>query len=116
MQKIINFSMLILICAGIIFGTWSDRVILDYIDKGLNPPQDMLCYKDRIEYFLGGIIGIWAGINLFYRPAFIPKMFGRVVSPVEIFFTRCFGLLLVCASFLSFWNIYISNLPRCKIL
>lgn len=110
--------MVILICLGVIFGTWKDREASDYFDKGLLPPQREFCFYDGVESFLIGIVSIWAGINLFIIPSGLAKLFNKFDSPPQMFYqtfyVRLFGLIILALGFLSFWNIYAANLPNCS--
>jgi hypothetical protein len=118
MRKIINISMLILICVGIIFGTWKKREFFKYVDNGFSPPQSEFCFYDGVESFLAGIVSIWAGINLFIIPSGLAKLFNKSDSPMQIFYQtfymRFFGLIILALGLLSFWNIYAANLPNCS--
>jgi ABC-type dipeptide/oligopeptide/nickel transport system permease component len=118
MRKIINISMLILICVGIVFGTWSDREHQKYIDRGFSPPQSDFCLYNIIQSFLMGIVSIWAGINLFIIPSGLTKLFNKPDSPLQKFYqtfcVRIFGLMILALGLLSFWNIYAANLPNCR--
>jgi hypothetical protein len=116
MKKIINITMVILICLGILFGSWKDRTYLQYIDKGISPPKSTFCLYDRVESFLAGIVGLWASINLIlYKPPIPSKLFGKTNSFPRIVIMWCLGLLCLGVSISSFWDVYISNLPNCIV-
>jgi hypothetical protein len=116
MGKIINVTMVILLCIGIIFGIWKDDVYQKYIDKGISPPQSTFCLYARVESFLAGIVSIWAGVNLIFKPASLAKLLGKAdYSPVHIFSTMCFGLFWLLIGIFSLWHVFIPNSPYCGV-
>ena len=116
MKKIINITMLILICVGLIFGAWRNAEISKYRERGISTVNSKFCLYERIQSFLGGIISIWVGINLLFKPSSIAKVFGKANSPTHLVISMCFGLFWLAIGILSFWNIYSSsNLYSCGV-
>ncbi len=116
MKKIItilNVRAIILICVGVIFGTWRDSSYREYASGGISRPG-VECFYDQIESFFGGILFLWAGMNLIFNTSGFAKRSGRSYSCVEIFFARCFGLLLLILAGHSFSNVWtLNNLYHC---
>jgi hypothetical protein len=103
MKKInifINVAMLILICAGIVFGGWSDNQYLD--------PNE-LCASDRIQTFLMVITFYWFGANLLFKPyPFIKQILGANWQEI-----RSVGLLLLFMSMLGLGQ-WLYSFPNCR--
>ena len=113
--KIIDIMVIVLICMGVIFGTWRDLEFQKYYDRGLPQPGN-LCLYDQAEAFLGGILGVWVGVTCIFRQSSLAKILGKTESFAFLFSSYCFGLLCLGMGISSFWNVFISNLPNCHSL
>jgi len=104
-----------LICAGLIFRGWSDRLYFSYTDQGFEPPQSTFCLHSQIQALLAGIVHILAAVIVIVNSSSIAKALaignGKDPSPLLIFI----GIVWAGFGLLCFWGIYASYSSFCHV-